>query len=39
GSGKPGPVTLALQKIFFDIARGNVARHLEWRTTVAPRPV
>ncbi len=39
GTGKPGPVTLALQKIFFDIARGNVSRHSEWRTTVVPRLV
>jgi len=37
GQGKPGPVTLRLQSLFFDIVRGNSPRHAEWRTTVTPK--
>jgi branched-chain amino acid aminotransferase len=34
GAGKPGPVTLRLQKIYFDVVRGVDARHPEWHTLV-----
>ncbi|MHB8421246.1 MAG: branched-chain amino acid transaminase [Leptospirales bacterium] len=35
GSGKPGPVTLRLQKLFFDIVRGIKPLHPEWRHPVS----
>ncbi|EQD27171.1 Branched-chain amino acid aminotransferase, partial [mine drainage metagenome] len=38
GAGRPGPVTLALQKAFFDVVHGNVKDHPEWRHPVAGRP-
>lgn len=34
GTGKPGPVTLKLQKAFFDIVRGISPLHPEWRHPV-----
>ncbi len=34
GEGKPGPVTLRVQKRFFDIVKGNDASHPEWLTKV-----
>jgi branched-chain amino acid aminotransferase len=34
GPGKPGPVTLKLQRLFFDIARGLSPAHPEWRHPV-----
>jgi len=34
GDGKPGPVTALLRKRYFDIVRGNVPEHPEWRTLV-----
>lgn len=34
GTGKPGPVTLKLQKAFFDIVRGISPLHPEWRYPV-----
>jgi branched-chain amino acid aminotransferase len=34
GSGKPGPMTVALQKSFFDIVRGVDTTHREWLTPV-----
>ena len=34
GSGKPGPVTAALQKRFFTIVRGEDASHESWLTRV-----
>lgn len=37
GQGTPGPVTIRLQKLFFDIVRGHSPRHPEWRTTVTPK--
>ncbi len=37
GQGKPGQMTLRLQGLFFDIARGISPRHPEWRTTVIPK--
>ena len=38
GNGKKGEITEAIQKIYFDIARGNnAAGHAEWRTPVYRR--
>jgi branched-chain amino acid aminotransferase len=34
GSGKPGPMTLSLQKSFFDIVRGLDATHRQWLTPI-----
>ena len=34
GSGKPGPITLRLQRLFFDIVRGISPLHPEWRHPV-----
>ncbi|TAJ98423.1 MAG: branched-chain amino acid transaminase [Candidatus Manganitrophaceae bacterium] len=34
GKGEPGPVTLELQKAFFDIVRGKEKAHPEWLTYV-----
>jgi branched-chain amino acid aminotransferase len=34
GTGKPGPITLALQKRFFAIVRGEDATHESWLTRV-----
>ncbi len=32
GTGKPGPVTLAIQKAYFDVVRGNSSKHNDWLT-------
>jgi branched-chain amino acid aminotransferase len=34
GSGKPGPISLALQEAYFRAARGNDARYRDWCTPV-----
>lgn len=34
GSGKPGPVTLELQKAYFDVVRGKVDAYRHWCTPV-----
>ena len=34
GTGKPGPITLALQKLFFSIVRGEDPTHESWLTRV-----
>jgi len=34
GSGKPGPVTLSLQKAFFDVVQGVDTTHRHWLTPV-----
>src|SRR5690242_8472010 len=34
GTGKPGPITLALQKRFFSIVRGEDPSHESWLTRV-----
>jgi branched-chain amino acid aminotransferase len=34
GTGKPGPITLALQKRFFSIVRGEDSTHESWLTRV-----
>ncbi len=35
GDGRPGPVTRALQRAFFDVVSGRDARHRDWLTPVA----
>ena len=35
GSGKRGPITEKLQKLFFDAVNGRSAAHADWLTTVA----
>jgi branched-chain amino acid aminotransferase len=30
GEGKPGPITKAIQHAFFDVVKGNNAKHLDW---------
>ena len=35
GDGRPGPVTRALQRAFFDVVAGRDARHRAWLTPVA----
>jgi branched-chain amino acid aminotransferase len=34
GTGKPGPITQALQKAFFDVVGGTDAAHRQWLTPV-----
>ena len=34
GQGKPGPITAMLRQCYFDVVRGNVPDHPEWRTPV-----
>jgi len=34
GSGKPGPITQALQKAFFDVVGGTDSAHRHWLTPV-----
>jgi len=34
GSGKPGPITMALQKTFFSIVRGEDPSHASWLTRI-----
>ncbi|MFA4875405.1 MAG: branched-chain amino acid transaminase [bacterium] len=34
GSGKPGPITLRLQKAFFDVVKGDDERHARWLTVI-----
>ena len=38
GDGRPGPVTRALQRAFFDVVSGRDARHRDWLTPVAAGP-
>jgi branched-chain amino acid aminotransferase len=35
GDGRPGPVTRAIQRAFFDVVSGRDARHRDWLTPVA----
>jgi branched-chain amino acid aminotransferase len=35
GDGRPGPVTRAVQRAFFDVVSGRDARHRDWLTPVA----
>ena len=30
GDGKPGPITKSIQPAFFDVVKGNNAKHIEW---------
>jgi branched-chain amino acid aminotransferase len=34
GDGTPGPITKKIQQVYFDVARGYVKKHPEWRTAV-----
>jgi branched-chain amino acid aminotransferase len=34
GNGKPGPITMALQKTFFSIVRGEDPSHASWLTRI-----
>ena len=34
GAGKRGPVTARIQKLFFDVVNGRVAKHRDWLTPV-----
>ena len=34
GDGRPGPVTAMLRQCYFDVVRGKVPDHPEWRTIV-----
>jgi branched-chain amino acid aminotransferase len=34
GSGKPGPISLELQKIYFDVVQGKVPKYRRWCTPV-----
>jgi branched-chain amino acid aminotransferase len=33
GSGKPGPITQSLQRVFFDVVHGKVKKHFAWLTS------
>jgi len=35
GTGKPGPITLNIQKHFFDIVQGKEKEHPEWLTSIS----
>jgi branched-chain amino acid aminotransferase len=35
GAGKRGPITAKLQKLFFDVVNGRVARHRDWLAPVS----
>ncbi len=35
GSGKPGPMTQSLQRVFFDVVHGRSKKHLSWLTSVS----
>ncbi|MSQ71819.1 MAG: branched-chain amino acid transaminase [Betaproteobacteria bacterium] len=37
GAGKRGPVTAKLQKLFFDVVAGKVAKHKDWLTLVSEK--
>ena len=34
GSGEPGPISLKLQKLYFDVVQGKVAKYVGWCTPV-----
>jgi len=34
GSGARGPVTTKIQKLFFDVVAGRVAKHKDWLSPV-----
>jgi len=37
GKGRRGPVTTQIQKLFFDVIRGKVAKHRDWLTPVVAK--
>jgi len=39
GTGEPGPVSTALQKLYFDVVVGRNPKYLHWCTTVVPQAV
>ncbi len=39
GTGEPGPITLALQKLYFDVVVGRNPKYLHWCTVVSPQVV
>ncbi|MFQ5860101.1 MAG: branched-chain amino acid transaminase [Dehalococcoidia bacterium] len=39
GDGNPGPLTRALQEMYFQIAKGNNPKYLHWCTAAVPRSV
>jgi len=34
GTGKPGEITVKLQKLYFDVIRGNKDKYIDWCTPV-----
>ncbi len=34
GAGKPGPLTLAIQNLYFDVAKGEITKYRRWLTPV-----
>ena len=39
GTGEPGPVSTAVQKLYFDVVVGRNPKYLHWCTTVVPQAV
>ncbi len=39
GTGEPGPVSTALQNLYFDVVVGRNPKYLHWCTTVVPQAV
>ena len=39
GTGEPGPITTALQKMYFDVVVGRDPKYLHWCTVVTPEVV
>ena len=39
GTGEPGPMTTALQKLYFDVVVGRNPKYLHWCTVVSPQVV
>jgi len=37
--GRPGPISTALQKLYFDVVRGRVPKYIHWCTPAIPRLV
>ena len=39
GTGKLGPITKELQKLYFDVIRGKISKYLHWCTLVSANTV
>jgi branched-chain amino acid aminotransferase len=39
GTGEPGPISMALQKLYFDVVVGRNPKYLHWCTVVSPQVV